>query len=255
MRTDARRSADSEPGSSTSSGTRGPRPHLRRRHLRLPHRDRFTARAPQVATRSSSSSPPICACHPRRQPLTPLPSTATDCCSLASLKARTSFSSPTLPCATAHRRGHAPLHRPLPDGETYCPHAAVHGGRPARLRRADQPDLKGALRPHTVTAPRKAGRSSPTASPSTWGGEAQRAATTPLLSTYLVAVAAGPWHSVRTERRASACTAAAPRAPPRRRRRGRSSASRARASTATSREKFTEPYPSTPTTRRSSRGF
>ncbi|MFE7836819.1 aminopeptidase N [Streptomyces sp. NPDC057474] len=63
----------------------------------------------------------------------------------------------------------------------------------------DQPDLK-ALFDLTVTAPEAwtvlANGITAQQDDGTW-----RAATTPLISTYLVAVAAGPWHSVRTEHR------------------------------------------------------
>ncbi|MCQ4214644.1 aminopeptidase N, partial [Streptomyces longispororuber] len=63
----------------------------------------------------------------------------------------------------------------------------------------DQPDLK-ALFDLTVTAPE--GWTVLANSVTEHLGEGKwQAATTPLLSTYLVAVAAGPWHSVRTEHR------------------------------------------------------
>ncbi|GAA2288333.1 aminopeptidase N [Streptomyces kunmingensis] len=63
----------------------------------------------------------------------------------------------------------------------------------------DQPDLK-ALFDLTVTAPQ--GWTVLANSVTEHLGEGKwQAATTPLISTYLVAVAAGPWHSVRTEHR------------------------------------------------------
>ncbi|MBW5426074.1 aminopeptidase N, partial [Streptomyces sp. BG9H] len=85
------------------------------------------------------------------------------------------------------------------DGETYT-YSQMFMENVQRVFPAfDQPDLKAAF-DLTVTAPEG------------WtvlangitehlGGGTWRAATTPLISTYLVAVAAGPYHSVRTEHR------------------------------------------------------
>ncbi|MFI2409527.1 aminopeptidase N [Streptomyces sp. NPDC018947] len=63
----------------------------------------------------------------------------------------------------------------------------------------DQPDLK-AVFDLTVTAPEGWTVLANGITEHTGGGR-WKAATTPLISTYLVAVAAGPWHSVRTEHR------------------------------------------------------
>ncbi|MGW6136742.1 aminopeptidase N [Streptomyces sp. NPDC055144] len=83
------------------------------------------------------------------------------------------------------------------DGETYT-YTQVFMDDVQRVFAAfDQPDLK-AVFDLTVTAPDGwtvlANGVTEHLGDGTW-----RAATTPLLSTYLVAVAAGPWHSVRTE--------------------------------------------------------
>ncbi|MFJ6729148.1 aminopeptidase N [Streptomyces sp. NPDC091281] len=85
------------------------------------------------------------------------------------------------------------------DGETYVYTQLFLDDVQRVFAAFDQPDLK-AVFDVTVTAPED------------WtvlangvtehlGGGRHRAATTPPLSTYLVAVAAGPWHSVRTEHR------------------------------------------------------
>ncbi|MFE6164882.1 aminopeptidase N [Streptomyces sp. NPDC056486] len=63
----------------------------------------------------------------------------------------------------------------------------------------DQPDLKSVFE-LTVTAP-KGWTVLANGVTEHVGGGTWRAAATPLISTYLVAVAAGPWHSVRTEHR------------------------------------------------------
>ncbi|MFI8188023.1 aminopeptidase N [Streptomyces sp. NPDC085946] len=85
------------------------------------------------------------------------------------------------------------------DGETYVYTQLFLDDVQRVFAAFDQPDLK-AVFDLTVTAPEH------------WtvlangvtehlGGGRWRAATTPLIATYLVAVAAGPWHSVRTEHR------------------------------------------------------
>ncbi|MET8112339.1 aminopeptidase N [Streptomyces prasinus] len=85
------------------------------------------------------------------------------------------------------------------DGETYTYTQLFLDDVQRVFAAFDQPDLKAAF-DLTVTAPH------------TWtvlangttehlGDGRWKAATTPLISTYLVAVAAGPWHSVRTEHR------------------------------------------------------
>ncbi|MFD9908575.1 aminopeptidase N, partial [Streptomyces sp. NPDC059063] len=85
------------------------------------------------------------------------------------------------------------------DGETYLYSQLCLDDAQRVFPAFDQPDLKAVFE-LTVTAP------------TTWtvlangitehtGGGTWKAAPTPLLSTYLVAVAAGPWHSVRTEHR------------------------------------------------------
>ncbi|GAA1944183.1 aminopeptidase N [Streptomyces durmitorensis] len=85
------------------------------------------------------------------------------------------------------------------DGETYAYTQLFMEDVQRVFAAFDQPDLKSVFE-LTVTAPEG------------WtvlangvtehvGGGTWRAAATPLISTYLVAVAAGPWHSVRTEHR------------------------------------------------------
>ncbi|MGW0081765.1 aminopeptidase N [Streptomyces sp. NPDC003393] len=85
------------------------------------------------------------------------------------------------------------------DGETYVYTQLFLDDVQRVFAAFDQPDLK-AVFDLTVTAP------------DTWavlangitqrtGNGTWKAATTPLISTYLVAVAAGPWHTVRTEHR------------------------------------------------------
>ncbi|MGW7075662.1 aminopeptidase N [Streptomyces sp. NPDC054871] len=85
------------------------------------------------------------------------------------------------------------------DGETYTYTQLFMEDVQRVFAAFDQPDLKSVFE-LTVTAPEG------------WtvlangvtehiGGGTWRAAATPLISTYLVAVAAGPWHSVRTEHR------------------------------------------------------
>ncbi|MFG2646354.1 aminopeptidase N [Streptomyces sp. NPDC048436] len=85
------------------------------------------------------------------------------------------------------------------DGETYTYTQLFMEDVQRVFAAFDQPDLKAVFE-LTVTAPED------------WtvlangvtediGGGTWRAAATPLISTYLVAVAAGPWHSVRTEHR------------------------------------------------------
>ncbi|MEU6392579.1 aminopeptidase N [Streptomyces sp. NPDC046939] len=85
------------------------------------------------------------------------------------------------------------------DGETYVYTQLFMEDVQRVFAAFDQPDLK-AVFDLTVTAPD--GWSVLANSVTEHLGEGTwRAATTPLLSTYLVAVAAGPWHSVRTEHR------------------------------------------------------
>lgn len=85
------------------------------------------------------------------------------------------------------------------DGETYTYTQLFMDDVQRVFAAFDQPDLKSVFE-LTVTAP------------DGWtvlangvtehvGGGTWRAAATPLISTYLVAVAAGPWHSIRTEHR------------------------------------------------------
>ncbi|MEU6251700.1 aminopeptidase N [Streptomyces sp. NPDC047043] len=85
------------------------------------------------------------------------------------------------------------------DGETYVYTQLFMEDVQRVFAAFDQPDLK-AVFDLTVTAP--AGWSVLANSITEQLGEGRwRAAPTPLISTYLVAVAAGPWHSVRTEHR------------------------------------------------------
>ncbi|WP_394434957.1 aminopeptidase N [Streptomyces sp. SGAir0957] len=85
------------------------------------------------------------------------------------------------------------------DGETYVYTQLFMEDVQRVFAAFDQPDLK-AVFDLTVTAPD--GWSVLANSVTEHLGEGKwRAATTPLLSTYLIAVAAGPWHSVRTEHR------------------------------------------------------
>ena len=85
------------------------------------------------------------------------------------------------------------------DGETYVYTQLFMDDVQRVFAAFDQPDLK-AVFDLTVTAPEAwtvlANGRTERHDDATW-----RAATTPLISTYLVAVAAGPWHSVRTEHR------------------------------------------------------
>ncbi|MEI5523434.1 aminopeptidase N [Streptomyces brasiliscabiei] len=85
------------------------------------------------------------------------------------------------------------------DGETYVYTQLFMDDVQRVFAAFDQPDLK-AVFDLTVTAPESwtvlANGVTEHQGDGTW-----RAATTPLISTYLVAVAAGPWHSVRTEHR------------------------------------------------------
>jgi aminopeptidase N len=85
------------------------------------------------------------------------------------------------------------------DGETYVYTQLFMDDVQRVFAAFDQPDLK-AVFDLTVTAPE--GWSVLANGITTHQGDGTwRAATTPLISTYLVAVAAGPWHSVRTEHR------------------------------------------------------
>lgn len=85
------------------------------------------------------------------------------------------------------------------DGETYLYTQLFMEDVQRVFAAFDQPDLK-AVFDLTVTAPD--GWTVLANSVTEHLGEGKwQAATTPLLSTYLVAVAAGPWHSVRTEHR------------------------------------------------------
>ncbi|MGW2344782.1 aminopeptidase N [Streptomyces sp. NPDC001661] len=85
------------------------------------------------------------------------------------------------------------------DGETYTYTQLFMEDVQRVFAAFDQPDLKARF-DLTVTAPEGwtvlANGVTEHLGQGTW-----RAATTPLLSTYLVAVAAGPWHSIRTEHR------------------------------------------------------
>jgi aminopeptidase N len=85
------------------------------------------------------------------------------------------------------------------DGETYVYTQLFMDDVQRVFAAFDQPDLK-AVFDLSVKAP--AGWSVLANGITTDQGDGQwQAATTPLISTYLVAVAAGPWHSVRTEHR------------------------------------------------------
>ncbi|MZD06209.1 aminopeptidase N [Streptomyces sp. SID5785] len=85
------------------------------------------------------------------------------------------------------------------DGETYVYTQLFMDDIQRVFAAFDQPDLKSRF-DLTVTAPE--GWTVLANSVTEHLGEGRwQAATTPLLSTYLVAVAAGPWHSVRTEHR------------------------------------------------------
>ncbi|MFI7387546.1 aminopeptidase N [Streptomyces sp. NPDC049813] len=85
------------------------------------------------------------------------------------------------------------------DGETYVYTQLFMEDVQRVFAAFDQPDLKARF-DLTVTAPD--GWSVLANSVTEHLGEGRwQAATTPLLSTYLIAVAAGPWHSVRTEHR------------------------------------------------------
>ncbi|MEU8590339.1 aminopeptidase N [Streptomyces sp. NPDC048664] len=85
------------------------------------------------------------------------------------------------------------------DGETYVYTQLFLDDVQRVFAAFDQPDLKAAF-DLTVTAPE--GWSVLANGITTEHGDGTwRAATTPLISTYLVAVAAGPWHSLRTEHR------------------------------------------------------
>ncbi|MEV0227544.1 aminopeptidase N [Streptomyces sp. NPDC050704] len=85
------------------------------------------------------------------------------------------------------------------DGETYVYTQLFMDDVQRVFAAFDQPDLKAVFE-LTVTAPKGwtvlANGITEQQEDGSW-----RAATTPLISTYLVAVAAGPWHSVRTEHR------------------------------------------------------
>ncbi|MFR9795623.1 aminopeptidase N [Streptomyces sp. MS06] len=85
------------------------------------------------------------------------------------------------------------------DGETYVYTQLFMEDVQRVFAAFDQPDLKAAF-DLTVTAP-EGWTVLCNSSTEHLGGGRWRAATTPPLSTYLVAVAAGPWHSVRTEHR------------------------------------------------------
>ncbi|MFD4787584.1 aminopeptidase N [Streptomyces sp. NPDC058459] len=85
------------------------------------------------------------------------------------------------------------------DGETYVYTQLFLDDVQRVFAAFDQPDLKSVF-DVTVTAP-DAWQVLANGITEHLGGGRWRAATTPLISTYLVAVAAGPWHSVRTEHR------------------------------------------------------
>ncbi|MGA5320721.1 aminopeptidase N [Streptomyces seoulensis] len=85
------------------------------------------------------------------------------------------------------------------DGETYVYTQLFLDDVQRVFAAFDQPDLKSVF-DLTVTAP-EGWQVLANGVTEDLGGGRWRAATTPLISTYLVAVAAGPWHSVRTEHR------------------------------------------------------
>ncbi|MGW2465533.1 aminopeptidase N [Streptomyces bauhiniae] len=85
------------------------------------------------------------------------------------------------------------------DGETYVYTQMFLDDVQRVFAAFDQPDLKSVF-DLTVTAP-EGWQVLANGITEDLGGGRWRAATTPLISTYLVAVAAGPWHSVRTEHR------------------------------------------------------
>jgi aminopeptidase N len=85
------------------------------------------------------------------------------------------------------------------DGETYVYTQLFLDDVQRVFAAFDQPDLK-AVFDLTVTAPQGWTVLANGVTEHTGDGH-WKAATTPLISTYLVAVAAGPWHSVRTEHR------------------------------------------------------
>ncbi|MFB7777243.1 aminopeptidase N [Streptomyces bauhiniae] len=85
------------------------------------------------------------------------------------------------------------------DGETYVYTQMFLDDVQRVFAAFDQPDLKSVF-DLTVTAP-EGWQVLANGVTEDLGGGRWRAATTPLISTYLVAVAAGPWHSVRTEHR------------------------------------------------------
>ncbi|MFH8975622.1 aminopeptidase N [Streptomyces sp. NPDC017890] len=85
------------------------------------------------------------------------------------------------------------------DGETYVYTQLFMDDVQRVFAAFDQPDLK-AVFDLTVTAPQGWTVLANGITEHTGDGH-WKAATTPLISTYLVAVAAGPWHSVRTEHR------------------------------------------------------
>ncbi|MGW1022532.1 aminopeptidase N [Streptomyces sp. NPDC002577] len=85
------------------------------------------------------------------------------------------------------------------DGETYTYTQLFMEDVQRVFAAFDQPDLKAVFE-LTVTAPDGWTVLTNTVTEHTGDG-VWKAATTPLISTYLVAVAAGPWHSVRTEHR------------------------------------------------------
>ncbi|MFC8421048.1 aminopeptidase N [Streptomyces sp. NPDC057236] len=85
------------------------------------------------------------------------------------------------------------------DGETYVYTQLFLDDVQRVFAAFDQPDLKAVFE-LTVTAPRHWTVLANGVTEHTGEG-VWRAAPTPLISTYLVAVAAGPWHSVRTEHR------------------------------------------------------
>ncbi|MEV0120119.1 aminopeptidase N [Streptomyces sp. NPDC050703] len=85
------------------------------------------------------------------------------------------------------------------DGETYLYTQLFMEDVQRVFAAFDQPDLKSVFE-MTVTAP-ESWTVLANGSTEHLGGGEWRAAPTPRISTYLVAVAAGPWHSVRTEHR------------------------------------------------------
>ena len=200
VRTDARRSADPSPAPRRPPLHDRPRPHHRRRDLRLPHRHPLH-RPRRPRTPSSSSSPPTLRSvtldgqpldpgGPRRATGSPSPASppaSTNCASTPTCAtpapARACTASPTPPTAR-------PTSTPSCSWTTSSassPPSTSPTSRPSSTLTVTAPEgwtvLANGIATHTGRRP-LAGRAPPRR-----------------ISTYLVAVAAGPWHSVRTEHR------------------------------------------------------